>query len=110
MRPDELSAAEVMCVALARALVAGPSLLVADDPTTGVGTLERDAILRLLSSVADQGTAVLMSTDDASCLCGAGRTLALDRGKLRADAQAPPADVVPLRPRKSGRESEAHLG
>jgi ABC-type ATPase involved in cell division len=110
MRPDELNGVESVRVALARALVGAPNLLVSDDPTAGVGTLESDGILRLLRSIADEGVTVLMSTDDATCISGADRALSLDAGQMRADVEAPRADVVPLRPRKPARTPEAQLG
>jgi ABC-type ATPase involved in cell division len=110
VHPDELSAAEGVRAAIARALVAAPSLLVIDDPTTGVGSLHSDGVMRLLRSIADEGTAVLMSTDDATCISGADRAFALDDGRLRVDVQAPYADVVPLHSRKLELEPDAHLG
>ena len=110
MQPDELSPAERVHAAIARALVAAPSLLVIDDPMTGVGTLHGDGVLRLLRSIADEGTAVLMSTDDATYIAGADRAYALDDGQLRVDVQAPYAEVVPLRPRMLEPEPDAILG
>jgi putative ABC transport system ATP-binding protein len=110
MHPDELTAAERVRAAVARGLVVGPRVLVIDDPTAGVGLLDSDGILRLLRAVADDGVAVLMSTDDATCISGADRAFALHNGKLGADVQAPRADVVPLRPRALGAEPGAQLG
>lgn len=110
MHPDDLTAAERVRAAIARGLVVGPRVLVIDDPTAGVGLLHGDGILRLLRSVADEGVAVLASTDDATCVSGADRAFALDDGTLRGDVQAPRADVVPLRPRTLGAESGARLG
>jgi ABC-type sugar transport system ATPase subunit len=72
--------------------------------------LHGDAILRVLRSIADEGIAVLMSTDDAASVCGADRVLALDRGRLSGETQQTPADVLPLRPRSHGLESAAHRG
>src|SRR5438128_11538054 len=103
MRPDELNGAERVRVALARALATEPRLLVVDDPTAGVGSLESDGILRLLRSLADDSVAVLMCTDDAMSISGAHRAFSLDAGVLRGEAQAPPAEVVPLRPRAAAR-------
>jgi len=108
MRAHELNAAERVRVGLARALVGKPSVLVSDDPNSGVSMLESDGILRLLRTVANDGVAVLMSTDDATSISGADRALSLDRGKLRCDVEGPRADVVPLRPRTL--QSEARLG
>ena len=109
MHPEELSGAEHMRVAIARALAAAPKMLVIDDPTAGVGLTHGDGILRLLREVADAGVAVLMSTDDATCISGADRAFSLDDGELRNEVQAPRADVVPLRPHALGVGSGTHL-
>lgn len=108
--PDELSAAERVRVAIARGLVAEPSMLVIDDPAASVGLLHSSGVLRLLRSIADEGAAVLMSTDDATCVAGADRAFTLEDGKLRADAHGPPAEVVLLRPLAGGIAPGASLG
>ena len=66
----ELDGAELVRVMLARVLVLDPSLLVIDEPVKGVDLLERDAILALLRSLADEGIAILTSAAEAT---GAGR-------------------------------------
>lgn len=96
MAPGDLDGSERMRVGIARALVVEPRLIVLDDPTDGVGLLERDPLLALLRSIADAGTAVLMSTGDAACVSGADRVLAIDEGEVRSLAARPEADVVPL--------------
>jgi ABC-type multidrug transport system ATPase subunit len=93
----ELDGAEAASVAIASALVTAPALLVIDEPTNGVDLLERDPLLALLRSIANEGTAVLMSTGDAQGLAGVDRALLIDNGELRGDAKPSQADVVPLR-------------
>lgn len=97
LRPYELDGAERVRVGLARALISSPTLLVIDDPTAPVGLLQSDPILRLLRTIADEGTAVLMSTGDAMCLSGVDRAMSLDNGELRGELQPSQAEVVPLR-------------
>jgi ABC-type ATPase involved in cell division len=108
--PDELSAAERVRVAIARGLVAAPRMLVIDDPAASVGLLHSSGVLRLLRSIADDGAAVLMSTDDPTCVSGADRAFSLEDGKLRAEAHDSPAEVVPLRPLTGGLASGASHG
>jgi ABC-type ATPase involved in cell division len=110
MHPSELSGAESVRAAIARGLVVAPRMLLVDDPTAGVGLLQSGGVLRLLRSIADEGIAVLMSTDDATCVSGTDRAFALDDGRLRVDVQGPQAEVVPLRPSKIGLASGAQPG
>ncbi len=107
--PYELDGAEVVRVAIARALIAEPGLLVIDEPTSGVGLLQRDPILALLRSVANDGCAVLMCTGDASDLSGVDRALSIYEGELRGAERAVSALVVPLR-RRSVEEHAAESG
>jgi putative ABC transport system ATP-binding protein len=97
----ELDGAEELRVALARALALEPSLLVIDDPVRGVDLLQRDSILALLRSLADEGIAVLISTDEATALAGADRAMSLSDGVLRGTRAPELAQVLPLRRRAS---------
>jgi ABC-type ATPase involved in cell division len=109
MHPDEMNAVESVRAAIARALVAAPTMLVIDDPTAGVGSLPGEGILRLLRSIVHDGMAVLMSTDDATRISGADRVASLDGGRIRGEVQGAYADVVPLHPHKRALQPDAHL-
>jgi ABC-type multidrug transport system ATPase subunit len=93
----ELDGGEAVRVGLARALALRPRLLVVDEPTKGVELLERDQILGLLRSFADEGLAVLMSVGDSTGLSGASRAFALNDGELRGGDTPELAPVLPLR-------------
>jgi ABC-type multidrug transport system ATPase subunit len=101
-RPCELSRSESVRVAIARALLQEPSLLIIDEPTTGVEPLERDRILALLRSLRQEGTAILMSLDKGIGLFAADRALALSEGRLRGHVAPEVAEVLPLPLRVSG--------
>lgn len=94
--PQLLDPAELVRVGLARAIVTGPRLLLVDDPINGLDVLQRDAILSLVRSIADEGVAVLMTVGEVVTV--ADRMLSLDAGELRGDVAPEPASVVPLRP------------
>lgn len=97
----ELDGAEAVRVTIARALTLAPRLLVIDEPTKGVDLLERDAILALLRSLADEdGIAILWSAGEATALMGADRALTLSAGQLHGSAGPELATVVPL-PRRA---------
>ena len=60
--PNELSGGEQQRVAIARAILNHPQLIVADEPTGNLDKETADNIMLLLKSIADTGTAVIMST------------------------------------------------
>jgi ABC-type sulfate/molybdate transport systems ATPase subunit len=95
--PRDLDVGEAVRVAVARALVVSPLMLVVDEPTNGVDVADRDPILRLLRRVANGGVAVLMSTGDGAALAGADRVFMIDHGQLRGGVADPQAPVIPLR-------------
>jgi putative ABC transport system ATP-binding protein len=96
LRASELDAAQRVRVAIARALLLGPRLLVIDEPTLGVGSRQRNEILLMLRSLANDGMAVLTSADSDTGLLGADRGLALAKGRLRGELEPELAEVVPL--------------
>ena len=92
----KLDGAESVRVTIARALTLRPSLLVIDEPTRGVDLLDRDQILSLLRSLADEGIGVLASTGESTALSGADRALSLSDGELRGNLAPELAPVVPM--------------
>ena len=81
--PHELSGGEQQRLAVARALVNDPAVVLADEPT---GNLDPDAgraVLRLLREVADQGRAVVLVTHEVAATAAADRVLRLEDGRLR---------------------------
>lgn len=83
--PIELNGEETVRVSIGRAIASQPRLIVIDEPTVGVDLTARDGILALLRSIADDGIAVLTSTNDGPGWLGADRVLALRKGKLRGE-------------------------
>jgi putative ABC transport system ATP-binding protein len=60
-----LSGGERQRVALARARIAGPELLLLDEPTAHLDTARADGLMADLARLCDQGTAVLVASHDA---------------------------------------------
>jgi len=82
-RWHELSDGERTRVALAHALIRGPRLLLADEPTANLNMIEREQVLSVLRSVADEaGVAIVMTTPDAPNLLQSHRLMSLDSGRL----------------------------
>lgn len=78
-----LSGGERQRTAVARALITGPDVLLADEPTGALDPQAREAVADLLFTVSrDRGCALLVVTHDPSVAARAGRTLLLEAGTL----------------------------
>ena len=81
--PKDLSGGEQQRIAIARALVNDPALLIADEPT---GNLDPDLsleIMNLLREINAGGTTVLVATHDRELIRLVGRrTITLDQGRV----------------------------
>ena len=80
--PHELSGGEQQRFALARALVADPPVVLADEPTGNLDEESAAVALGLLRSVADEGRAVIVVTHELDAIAVADRVLRLDHGRL----------------------------
>jgi putative ABC transport system ATP-binding protein len=82
-RPALLSGGQQQRVAVARALVAEPSVVLADEPTAALDRKNADSLLDQLSRRArDTGVAALISTHDQRCLERVDRVIRLENGGL----------------------------
>jgi putative ABC transport system ATP-binding protein len=81
--PARLSGGERQRVAVARALVGKPSLVLADEPTGNLDTARGERVLSALRELAhDQGTAVILVTHDTRASGYADRVCELEDGRL----------------------------
>ncbi len=87
-------------LALVMALLHRPSLLVLDEPTTGVDPVSRVELWRLISLSAAAGTAVVAATTYVDEAHHASSVLLLEQG--RAIAQGSPSDIISDVPGKIG--------
>lgn len=84
--PGELSGGEQQRVGIARAIVNGPSLVIADEPTGNLDPQTSMDIIDLLGQINERGTTVLVSTHDVSIVDRMNkRVLELDAGRLVND-------------------------
>jgi cell division transport system ATP-binding protein len=88
--PHQLSGGEQQCVAIARALINDPLLIIADEPS---GNLDPDAtqrILEVLQRIHHAGAAVLMATHEYALIRDyPARVIEIAGGRLRDYAQGP---------------------
>jgi putative ABC transport system ATP-binding protein len=95
-RPTELSGGEQQRVAVARALVNEPSILLTDEPTGALDTVTSKAILQLLQDLhANTGVTLVLVTHDLSLAATAQRIVRLRDGQVEGEGLPPPA-VAPL--------------
>jgi putative ABC transport system ATP-binding protein len=88
-RPGELSGGQAQRVAVARALVARPTVIFADEPTGSLDTLAGEMVLDLLVDRArDQGATVLLVTHEARVASFADRQVVVRDGVATALAAA----------------------
>jgi putative ABC transport system ATP-binding protein len=82
-RPGELSGGQAQRVAVARALVAQPTVIFADEPTGSLDTLSGETVLDLLVDQArEQGATVLLVTHDARVASFADRQIMVRDGRV----------------------------
>jgi putative ABC transport system ATP-binding protein len=86
-RPSELSGGEAQRAAVARALVVGPSLLLADEPTGNLDSATGEQIAALLASCNSQGTTVVLVTHNDALARRARRTVSLKDGAVARDTR-----------------------
>ena len=87
--PGRLSGGERQRVAVARALMNRPTLLLADEPTGALDSVSGEDVRRLLTELNREGqTLVLVTHDDALAARCATRTVRLADGRIEADVTA----------------------
>ena len=82
---EELSGGQLQRVAVARALVVEPDLLLADEPSSELDAATRDVVLAALRAVADRGGVVVLATHDPEVAAICDAQVVLADGRVAAD-------------------------
>ena len=88
--PDELSGGERQRVAIARAIVGERGLLLADEPTGALDSVNGEAVMRLLRAATQRGVAGVVVTHEAHLASWADRVVFLRDGQVVDQTSAPP--------------------
>ena len=88
-KPSELSGGEQQRVSIARAIVNGPPLLIADEPTGNLDPKNSLEVMQILDQINQRGITVIVSTHDRNMVdYFRKRVLTLDKGEIVRDVQA----------------------
>jgi putative ABC transport system ATP-binding protein len=88
--PDELSGGERQRVAIARAIVGERGLLLADEPTGALDSVNGEGVMRLLRASTERGIAGVVVTHEAQLAAWADRVVFLRDGHVVDQTVAPP--------------------
>jgi len=92
--PRQLSGGQQQRVAVARAIVAGPELILADEPTGNLDEKAAHAILQLLQELHQRfHQTLVMVTHDPRAAAAAGRVIHLDKGRITDTEAVQPGEV-----------------
>ncbi len=80
--PDELSGGERQRVAIARAIVGERALLLADEPTGALDSVNGEAVMKLIRSACKRGLAGIVVTHDAQLAAWADRVVFVRDGRI----------------------------
>lgn len=88
-KPSELSGGEQQRVSIARAIVNGPPLLIADEPTGNLDPKNSLEIMQILEQINDKGITVIVSTHDKDIVdYFRKRVITMEQGQIIRDVQA----------------------
>jgi len=84
-QPSELSGGERQRVAMARALVNQPSLLLADEPTGNLDSVTSEEIMEILVQLHERGETILLVTHERHIAAYSNRLITLKDGMIETD-------------------------
>jgi len=99
--PDQLSGGERQRVAIARAVVGDRRLLLADEPSGALDSVNACEVMRLLHEACQRGVAAVVVTHDAQLAAWADRIVLLRDGRMTGHTTRPPGPESLLIPRET---------
>jgi cell division transport system ATP-binding protein len=86
--PGQLSGGEKQRLAIARAIINQPEVLIADEPTGNLDSRNTNEVIEILKKINDLGTTVVLTTHDPQLIKAVGqRIISMERGRVVGDEQ-----------------------
>src|SRR3989338_483757 len=86
--PSQMSGGEQQRLAIARAIINQPELIIADEPTGNLDPINTHEIVQILKKINDLGTTVILTTHNRGVVDSvAKRVITMERGKIIRDTQ-----------------------
>ena len=96
-RPNQLSGGQQQRVSIARALINGGEVILADEPTGALDRYSGDEVLKILEELNAEGRTVILVTHDAAVATRARRVIEISDGRIVVDRtnrqSSPPAEA-----------------
>ncbi|MDO8660015.1 MAG: cell division ATP-binding protein FtsE [Candidatus Parcubacteria bacterium] len=86
--PGQMSGGEQQRLAIARAIINQPELIIADEPTGNLDSINTHEIVQILKKINDLGTTVILNTHDKGVVESIGkRVITMENGKVIRDTK-----------------------
>jgi cell division transport system ATP-binding protein len=86
--PDQMSGGEQQRLAIARAIINQPELIIADEPTGNLDPINTHEIVQILKKINDLGTTVILTTHNRGIIESVGkRVITMENGKIIRDTK-----------------------
>ena len=86
--PNQMSGGEQQRLAIARAIINQPELIIADEPTGNLDPINTHEIVQILKKINDLGTTVILATHNRGVIDSIGkRVITMENGKVIRDSK-----------------------
>ncbi len=87
--PHQMSGGEQQRLAIARAIINQPELIIADEPTGNLDPINTHEIVQILKKINDLGTTVILTTHNRGVIDSVGkRVITMEKGKIVRDSKS----------------------
>jgi putative ABC transport system ATP-binding protein len=84
---SQLSGGQMQRVAIARALSMNPAIILADEPTGNISTVQAEEIMKIFQSLQKQGHTIIIITHESSIAAYSQRTIYIKDGKIERETK-----------------------